>query len=38
MTSLLDGASLQPGRDDPVISASLVDDLKRLASSIATGH
>jgi AcrR family transcriptional regulator len=37
MTSLLDGASLQPGRHDPGISDSLVDDLERLMSSIATG-
>ena len=38
MTSLLDGASLQPGRTDVAIRVSLVDDLKRLAASIATGH
>jgi len=38
MTSLLDGASLQPGRNDPAIRDSLVDDLKRLAASIATGR
>jgi AcrR family transcriptional regulator len=38
MTSLLDGASLQPGRNDPAIRDSLVDDLKQLASSIADGR
>ena len=38
MTSLLDGASLQPGRNDPAIRDSLVDDLKQLASSIAEGR
>jgi len=38
MTSLLDGASLQPGRNDPAISDSLVNDLKRLAASIAKGR
>ena len=38
MTSLLDGASLQPGRKDPAISGSLVDDLKQLASAIAEGR
>ena len=37
MTSLLDGASLQPGRNDPTISDSLVDDLARLALAIAGG-
>jgi len=37
MTSLLDGASLQPGRNDPAISDSLVNDLKGLAASIARG-
>jgi len=38
MTSLLDGASLQPGRNNPAIRDSLVNDLKRLAASIATGQ
>lgn len=38
MTSLLDGASLQPGRNDPAIRDSLVDDLKQLAASIAEGR
>ena len=38
MTSLLDGASLQPGRNDPAIRDSLVNDLKQLASSIAEGR
>jgi len=37
MTSLLDGASLQPGRNDPAISDSLVDDLTRLTLAIAKG-
>jgi hypothetical protein len=37
MTSLLDGASLQPRRHDPGIGDALVDDLERLMSSIATG-
>ncbi len=37
MTSLLDGASLQPGRDDPAIRDALVDDLERLTLAIATG-
>ncbi len=38
MTSLLDGASLQPGRNDPAVRDSLVDDLKQLAASIAQGR
>lgn len=37
MTSLLDGASVQPGRNDPAVSESLVDDLTRMALAIATG-
>ena len=37
MTSLLDGASLQPGRTDPAITDSLVDDLTHLICSLATG-
>lgn len=37
MTSLLDGASLQPGRTDPVITDSLVEDLTHLICSLATG-
>ncbi len=37
ITSLLDGASLQPGRNDPAISDSLVDELTRMALAIATG-
>jgi AcrR family transcriptional regulator len=38
MTALLDGASLQPGRNDATIRVSLVDDLKQLAASVATGR
>lgn len=38
MTALLDGASLQPGRNDATIRESLVDDLKQLATSVATGR
>jgi AcrR family transcriptional regulator len=37
ITSLLDGASLQPGRNDPAISDSLVDDLTQLTIAIAKG-
>lgn len=35
MTSLLDGASLQPGRHDPAVADSLVDELIRLTLTIA---
>lgn len=35
MTSLLDGASIQPGRDDPAIAESLVDEPTRLTLTIA---
>ncbi len=38
MTSLLDGASLQPGRNDPAISDSLVDELMRMMLDIASGR
>ncbi len=37
MTALLDGASVQPGRTDPVVSDSLVDDLTRIALAVAIG-
>ena len=37
MTSLLDGASLQPGRTDPAITDSLVEDLAHLVCLIAKG-
>jgi AcrR family transcriptional regulator len=37
MTALLDGASLQPGRTDPAVSDSLVDDLTRMALAVAIG-
>jgi AcrR family transcriptional regulator len=38
MTSVLDGASVQPGRNDPGISGSLVDDVTQLVTSIARGR
>jgi hypothetical protein len=37
LTALLDGASLQPGRSDPAVSDSLVDDLTRMALAVAIG-
>jgi hypothetical protein len=38
MTSLLDGASLQPGRHDPAIGDSLIADLTQLTAAIAKGN